>query len=64
MFLFYSHYKKPAVKPVLFRDVLRRDIEAYMSLGISRFTTFAVYMDGESPELRRRGTADLCRCPE
>ncbi len=44
---FYSHYKKPAVKPVLFRDVLRRDIEAYMSLGISRFTTFAVYMDGE-----------------
>ena len=54
---FYSHYRKPAVKPVLSRDVLRRDLEAYLKLGIDKFTTFAVYMDGNY--FRNNGDAEL-----
>ncbi len=54
---FYSRHKKPAVKPVLFREVLRRDIEAYRKLGIDNFTTFAVYMDGEY--FRNNGDEEL-----
>ena len=55
---YYSHYRKSAVRPLLFRDILRCDMEAYMSLGIRSFSTFAVYMDGEY--FKRNGEEELC----
>lgn len=43
----YSAGKKPAVKPVFIKDVVKADLAAYHGLGIKSFTTFAVNMDGE-----------------
>ena len=55
---YFSHYRKPTMRPVVCRDLIKRDIEAYLSLGIRNFTTFAVYMDGEY--LQKEGDAELC----
>ena len=44
---YFSDYREPHISPPLKRDILRRDLEAYMKLGIRNFTTFAVYMNGE-----------------
>lgn len=54
---FFSAYRTPHIPPPLKRDILRRDLEAYMKLGITNFTTFAVYMDGEY--LQREGEDSL-----
>lgn len=43
----FSGWKKPARKPLFVKDVVRRDLQAYVGLGIRSITTFAVSMDGE-----------------
>lgn len=44
---YFSKWERPAKKIYFFPDVLRRDLEAYMSLGIRNFTSFAAWIDGE-----------------
>ena len=43
----FSDYRKPARRPFVHPDLLRRDLETYVNAGIRNITSFAVYMDGE-----------------
>ena len=48
---------KPARRPFVRPELLRRDLEAYAGAGIRNITSFAVYMDGEY--FSAHGTAAL-----
>lgn len=53
----FSGYRKPARRPFVRPELLRRDLEAYAGAGIRNITSFAVYMDGEY--FSAHGTAAL-----
>ena len=43
----FSNYRKPAREPFVRPELLRRDLEAYVTAGVRNVSSFAVYMDGE-----------------
>jgi len=54
---YFSCWRKPAKKPRLYPEILKRDLEFYANSGVAGLTTFAVYMDGEY--FRTHGEEDV-----
>ena len=53
----FSNFRRPAVRPDFHREVVKRDLARYHSLGIRSLTTFAVYCDGDY--FARHGDCEL-----